>query len=69
MEIKIPVLNNIEVIIAEVYIKVEIKLREQRPIQTNEGKIAFEGIQVRLSNLSYKVANDILNELETKDGK
>lgn len=73
MVIKIPIQNNVEVIIADVYVKVEIKLNEQSPIRTTEGKAAFESIQARLRNLSYKMANEILEEFKisanTEEGK
>lgn len=63
MNIKIPVQNNVEIIIADIYVKCEIKLREQTPIRTNEGKLAFAEMQNRLSIVAYKMSDEILKNI------
>lgn len=63
-KITIDVPNSIEVIIADVYVKVDIHLREMHPIKTTNGKIAFESLQNNLKQPSYKLADEIMNEIE-----
>lgn len=63
-QINIPVSQNVEIIIAEVFINVDINLREQMPIKTELGKHAFRQFQDRLTMVAHRLAREIMNELD-----
>lgn len=61
----IPVQNSVEVIVTEVYIKVNVGLQSMMHPRTHEGKMALEMFQQRLNQVAYKLAHEIEKELES----
>jgi hypothetical protein len=64
MRINIPVQNNVEVLIAEVFIKSDVRLHTLMPPRTTEGKFALEEIQNILRAKIYNAIHDALKEIE-----
>lgn len=71
MQIKIPVQNNVEVIIGDMFIKVDARVNPISPPMTTEGKIALEQFNSYLSanihQAVYKAMEDA-NQRKEKGG-
>ena len=63
MRINIPVQNNVEVIIAEVFIQTAVRLHPLMPPQTTEGGLALQRIQTVLNEKVYSAINDALEQI------
>ncbi len=63
MTITIPVQNNVEVILADIYIKCEVKLCPMTPPRTTEGKIALESLEIRMNEWAHRLGAQILKEV------
>ena len=67
MNIKIPVHNNVEVIIADLFIKVSVGVHPMYPPETTEGKLAIERFEQVLNELAYKLASEIETKIQGED--
>jgi hypothetical protein len=64
MNIKIPVQNNVEVIIADVFIKADVSLRPLVPPRTTEGMLVLERIETVMGEKVYTAIKETLKQIE-----
>jgi hypothetical protein len=64
MEIKIPVQNNVEVIMAEVYIKCDVRLLPISPPRTTEGMYALTNIEQAFNARIYTAIKEAMKKIE-----
>jgi DNA-binding ferritin-like protein len=64
MNIKIPVQNNVEVIVGDVYVSTRVNFHPMFPPQTTEGKLAVDAISLRLNQLGHEMASKISQAIE-----
>lgn len=65
MKITIPVQNNVEVIVADMYIKCEVKISPFCPPRTLEGSMALQNLEVRLNEWAHRLGQQILKEVSS----
>jgi hypothetical protein len=68
MNIKIPINNSVEVVVADLYVNVQCKLQPQVPIERTEARIALNTLEAKLNIIFqeavYKAKKELEKEIE-----
>lgn len=64
MEIKIPINNTVEIIIADLYVSVQCKLQPQIPVEKTEAKVALQQIESKINQIFSEAVYKARKELE-----
>ena len=64
MNIKVPINNTIEIIVADLFINFQCKLMPQIPVSTVEGKLALGNIEAKINEIFSKAVYEAKKKLE-----
>jgi hypothetical protein len=66
MEIKIPINNTVEIIVADLYVNVTCKLLPQIPVEKREAKIALQTLEMNINKIFNEAVLKAKRELENE---
>ncbi len=63
MKISVPINNTVEVVICDVFVKVQVSLQTEQPLKTTEAKIAIDSLKIRLNHIASEMAYRITESI------
>lgn len=64
MNIRIPINNTVEIIVADLYVNVQCKLQPQIPVEKTEAKIALQSLEIKINQIFQEAIYRAKKELE-----
>lgn len=64
MNIKIPINNTVEIIVADLYVNVQCKLQPQIPVEKVEAKLALQQVEYKINQIFQQAIYEAKKELE-----
>jgi hypothetical protein len=64
MEIKVPINNTVEIIVADLYVNVQCKLQTQIPVEKTEAKTALQQVELKINQIFSEAIYKAKKELE-----
>lgn len=64
MRIKIPIDNTVEIIVADLYVNIQCRLRPEIPVEKTEAKMALQQIEAKINQIFSEAVYKAKSELE-----
>ncbi|HMI79343.1 MAG TPA: hypothetical protein VK484_11150 [Ferruginibacter sp.] len=68
MNLRIPINNTVEIIVADLYVNIQCKLQPQIPVEKTEAKLALQQIEMKINQIFseavYKAKKELEKELQ-----